>query len=442
MSDDVVETIFSYLPIKKLFALAVLSRRYRFSWRCCRDLSFDKSFAKNLSRDEFINIVNNFFQHRLDSSADRFCLYFDATNVTNLVVNWIQQGVSLGIKELELDFTPSQTKFILGHDLINVASIEIMKLVNCEINLPLDLNGLCNLRELTFENMRANPMVIQAILIHCLALKKLQFIHCSSNRDLNICARDSKRFQILVVKDCHGVESVNIDAPTLSSFHYHGKVCEFNFQSDLFQLNDVILDIVHPRGFNRIPRIKDVAISLAFVKTLTITSIFLEGLGPRFDGNEYKEMDFFLWKLKEFHLVVATESYINPYDVAIFLKKCPYVERVFIDLAPNAFGHSLNWDLHGRNYLSECITIFPFLTCVKLKGFTTKELPVMMAKFFLRNAIHLQYLILVKAKKFDSSTIFNPDCLRWGISSTANIRMYDYRRDTSIITSEHMKDVY
>ncbi|GFQ01812.1 putative fbd-associated F-box protein at1g61330 [Phtheirospermum japonicum] len=418
MADDVVETIFSYLPIKKLFALAVLSRRYRFSWRCCRNLSFDKNFAKNLSRDEFKIIVDNFFRHRLNSSADRFCLYFDVTDETNIVVNWIQQAICLGIKELELDFTLSKTKFMLSYNLINVASIEIMKLVNCEIDdLPLDPNGLCNLRVLTFENVRANPMVIQAILINCLALKTLQFIRCGSNRDLNICAQNLKRFETLVVKDCHGVESITIDAPTLSSFHYHGKICQFNFQSDLSLLNDVILDIAHPRGFQRIPRIKDVAISLAFVKTLTISSIFLE-------------------------LVVTAESYLNPSDVAIFLKKCPYVERVFIDLAPNAFGHSLYWEFQGRNYLSECITIFPFLSSVKLKGFTMKELPMMMGKFFLRNAIHLQHLVLVKAKNFNSSDIFTPDCLRWGISSSANIEIYDYRRDTSIITPEHLKDVY
>ncbi|KAK6124428.1 hypothetical protein DH2020_041848 [Rehmannia glutinosa] len=440
VSDDVIETIFSHLPVKKLVGLSILSKRFRYSWKFCRDISFDSDFARNLSRNEFKNIVNNFFQNYLNSTADRFSLYFDAIEETNLVGYWIQQAVRLGIKEIELDFTPSQRRFMLSYDLVNVDTIKIMKLVNCELQLPFNpINCLSNLIDLTFQNVRARPLAIKTVFGNCLALRILRLINCNFIFDLKISAQNLKRFEILVVRDCSEVDSVFINAPHLSSLHYHGKICEFNFENDFSQIKDVILNIAHPRGFQILPHIKDMVFSLALVRTLTVSSIFLEGLCPKFDGTEYKELEFYLWKLKEFHLVVAPESHLNPCDIVIFLKYCPCVERVFIDLGHNAFMNSLYWDFHGRKYLSGCDTVFPFLKYMKIKGFTARELPVMMARFFLKNAMNLHCLVLVKARNFDFPGTFTPYYLRWGISSNANIEVYEYNRDISIVIPEHLK---
>ncbi|KAK6124427.1 hypothetical protein DH2020_041847 [Rehmannia glutinosa] len=327
MDDDVIETIVSYFPVKKLFGLSNLSKRFRYSWKFCRDLSFDKNFSRNLSRDEYKNIVNNFFQNYLNSSADKFCLYFDASEETNLVGNWIQQAVRLGIKEIELDFTPSKKRFMLSFDLVNAESINIMKLVNCEIiHLPLESNGnFSNLIELTFQNVR---VVVKTIFSNCLALRILRLIKCNFIFDLNISAKNLKKFEKLVVKDCCDIESLSLDAPTICSLHYHGKICDFNFHYDLTQLKDVILEISQPRGFQILRHRKDLVKSLAFVQVLTVSSIFLEGLCARFEENEYKELEFNLSKLKEFHLLVTPDSHLNPSDIAIFLKhywaKCIY----------------------------------------------------------------------------------------------------------------------
>ncbi|KAG8377982.1 hypothetical protein BUALT_Bualt08G0090400 [Buddleja alternifolia] len=291
MADDVVERIASFLPIKDAHRLSVLSRRFRYSWKFCRDFSFDRNFAENLSKDEFKNIVNNFFHHHSNPSADRFRLYFDANGETVLISYWIASAVRLGINELELDFTPSGKMFTLSYELIDFESIKTVKLVNCELHLPFNSNGLSHLRDLTFEHVRAHPVSIQAIFVNCLALRTLQLINCGFVFDLKIPSLGSK------------------------------------------ELNDVILDITYPRRFQLISHRRDMMISLAYVKSLKISSTFLEGLCARFEENEYKEVDFYLWKLKEFNLVVARESYINPSDIVIFLKKCPQVERVFIDVS-------------------------------------------------------------------------------------------------------------
>ncbi|KAG8387797.1 hypothetical protein BUALT_Bualt02G0058500 [Buddleja alternifolia] len=334
MADDVVERITSFLPIKDAHRLSVLSRRFRYSWKFCRDFSFDRNFAENLSKDEFKNIVNNFFHHHSNPSADRFRLYFDANGETVLISYWIASAVRLGINELELDFTPSGKMFTLSYELIDFESIKTVKLVNCELHLPFNSNGLSHLRDLTFEHVRAHPVSIQAIFVNCLALRTLQLINCGFVFDLKIPSLGSKgNFKMLVVKNCSDVDSIAINAPHLCTLHYQGKICEFKFESELPELNDVILDITYPRRFQLISHRRDMMISLAYVKSLKISSTFLEGLCARFEENEYKEVDFYLWKLKEFNLVVARESYINPSDIVIFLKKCPQVERVFIDVS-------------------------------------------------------------------------------------------------------------
>ncbi|GFQ01811.1 putative fbd-associated F-box protein at1g61330 [Phtheirospermum japonicum] len=417
MSDDVIEMIVSRLPVKKVFGLAILSSRFRYSWKFCRDLSFDRDFARNLSQNQFKNLVNTFFHMYLGTSADRFHLYFNATGEVNLVGYWIDRAVNLGIKVIELDFTPSDTEFLLSHELVDAENIKVMKLVNCELNFSLSSNGLSHLRELTFQNIRASPMVINKIFNNCLALTTLQLINCNFIFDLRIVTFKLKRFEKLVLKDCIDVISIVINAPTLRALHYHGKVCKFEFECELFRLYDVILDVAHPRRFHIFPHRKDMVNYFAYVETLTITSIFLE-------------------------LVVSPESFVNPSDIVVFLKKCPHIERIFIDLGQNALQSSVYWAFHGSKYLSECDVIFSFLKCIKVKGFTMKELPVTMARYFLKSARSLQHLILVKAKNFNSSETLTPEHhLRRGIQSNAVIEFYDYNKDVSIITPMHLKGI-
>ncbi|KAK4439239.1 putative FBD-associated F-box protein [Sesamum alatum] len=107
LPDDLIETIISFLPPKEVCALAVLSKRFRYSWHLCRNLCFDREFAIKMSRDEYKRIVNDFFVYNRNSSANTFKLYFDAADDTSLVCYWIHRVIALGVHEFELDFTLS-----------------------------------------------------------------------------------------------------------------------------------------------------------------------------------------------------------------------------------------------------------------------------------------------------------------------------------------------
>ncbi|KAL8542230.1 hypothetical protein ACS0TY_003190 [Phlomoides rotata] len=437
LPEDVIENILSFLPLKDLCGLSILSKRFRLSWKICRDLSFDRDFARNLSKEEYKTSVNSFFSNYSTDSAERFKLYYDATAETPQVTSWIEKAVALKVTEFELDFTPSKRKFTLSYHLVNAESIRVMKLINCELHLPFESKGLRSVRELTFQDVRARPCLMHSIFVNCVSLRTLKLIKCSSVFSF---MASGKALETLVMKDCSDVHSVIINSPSLSTFLYHGKMTVFNFYCVL-RLNDVVLDIAHPRSFQVLTRRNEMMNSLTRVEALTVSSTFLEGLSARFEGHKYKDTSFLLMKLNEFHLIVAPESFVNPSDVAIFLRKCPYIERVFIDLGKNAFGSSLQWETFGRKYLREWQIVIPYLKHVKIKGFTGKELPIVMARFFLKNAINLRSLVLVKARTHYMPQFYGSECLSLGILSNAVIAIYDHHRDLSSVMPRHSRDV-
>ncbi|XP_075486534.1 putative FBD-associated F-box protein At1g61330 [Primulina tabacum] len=180
-----------------------------------------------------------------------------------------------------------------------------------------------------------------------------EFINCDILYNLKNYARDLKWFTVLVVKNCKGILTIRIKAPSLHTLHYHGKICEFRFESRLPYLSDVVFEITSPRAFQLLPRRKDVMIDLSRVTRLAVNHTILEALCARSEESGYMEFEFDLWKLKELHLLVGGESHVNPLDIALFLKKCPRVERLFIDLRKYAFAESLFWENYGRKNFAE-----------------------------------------------------------------------------------------
>lgn len=78
---------------------------------------------------------------------------------------------------------------------------------------------------------------------------------------------------------------------------------------------------------------------------------------------------------------------------------------------------------------------------VKIKGFTGRELPIVMARYFLKNAVNLSSLVVVKARTHYFPEFYSSDCLSMGILSNAVIAIYDYNRDGSSVMPKHLGDL-
>ncbi|KAL7098830.1 hypothetical protein ACP275_09G043600 [Erythranthe tilingii] len=177
-------------------------------------------------------------------------------------------------------------------------------------------------------SVRARPVLVKAVLANCSSLTTFRLVRCSCIYNLRIlCGPDLKRFKT-VVQNCSDYDSVAIiNAPSLCSFRYLGKICEFRIQCHMERLNDVAFEIEHSKDFRMLPHKKEMVVGIAYVRHLTISSAFLEGLTAKFE-----EMEFYFWRLLKLQVTVASESYINPSDIANFLKKCPRIENVYIDV--------------------------------------------------------------------------------------------------------------
>lgn len=275
-SDDVIEKIISFLPIKRATEFSLLSKRFENSWRHCRVFSFGIDFARGRVREVIIPIVNRAFESHMGTKIQRFSLYFDPTDLEDLVNYWIRNAVAKGIEDLDLDFNEGKVAFKIDFAIIDVKSLRTLKLTNCIIDVPLELKGLRFLKSLFLHKVDIYVWVTLHLFSNCLLLESLKLVSCTVSQNLNVVAQNLKKFKVLIIDHCHSLSSINIDARTLCSLHYHGEFCNINLNSSFPQLDDVILDFTPAKGFQNVSQVKKLIMGLTYANVLTVTSTFLE----------------------------------------------------------------------------------------------------------------------------------------------------------------------
>lgn len=442
--DDLLEQIISFTPIKRAVNLSLLSTRFKNSWRYSRNLCFDQEFARGHDERARIEMINHILNLHLGNKIQEFSLYIDLTDSEGLFEDLIKKVTTKHVEELDLDFSKGRFPiFKLHYDLLDVESIRALRLTCCSLDFPPRFKGLCFLKTLILQGIATGLIkFIKTLFSNCLLIERLELVHCEWVSALVVEALKLKNFKVSHVRNCFNLASISIDALNLHSFHYHGEVSKVKFHSKMALLNDVILNFTHTRSFSRLREIKDLMNSLASVSVLTVSGAFLEELSLKFVNEELKELPFSLWHLKELQLWIGT-SFINLFDIASFLKNCPCLESLFIDMGGFSFEHSTYWECHAKQKFEQCEPSFQALKFIKLKGLKCEKLVFMMLKFFLRKARFLETLVLVSAKKsdrnyFDNLCMSGPSFLP--ASSLARIEVYSHSDDKSCMRPTHTKD--
>lgn len=275
LPDDVIENIFSFLPIKKAVQIGVLSTRFKTSWLSNSNLFFDREFAGNRTRPEFISIVNRVFDYHSGSKIACLRLYFDPTGSDLMVLNWIKKSIDKGVEELDLDFLQAQDPFKLPSNFLDVETVRKLKLWYCEIDLPPKLKGLRFLSSVILRRVDLSTRLIETLIQHCTLLETLDLTQCDGILQLKIFARNLKRFKLLKVGNCWDIVRIDIDSPTLRSLYYCGPVRALKIANAL-QLNDVMLNFTPSRGFIQNFLVENLVFDLSRIALLTTTSTFLE----------------------------------------------------------------------------------------------------------------------------------------------------------------------
>ncbi|KAI3409285.1 F-box domain-containing protein, partial [Psidium guajava] len=405
LPDDVLERIFTLLPVKQAVRAGVVSTRFKRVWLFSRKLHFGRWFTTQKGILEAMSAIDHVFRAHAGPQIQSFKLYIDPTDIEPMVRKWIEISISKGVEELELNFVAARIeRFQLSRDLIDVESLRVLKLTFCEIDFPPDLTRLHLLDTLILKKVEITSDMIETLILNCTLLETLELVHCDAIHQLTLSARNHKRLKVFKLGDCSDLSLVEIDAPGLRSFHFYGQAPLFLFE-DISQLKDAAINFVPPKGFMRHSSVRNILDDLANVSVLTVNSIVLEslhnhnvwiqGISPNYEDLKHntRGLPFSYRNLKEFQLIMHGGVYCNTYDIAAFLNSCPFVEQVFIDLNECSFEGSIYWELHQKQEL-ESFRFLCRLKFVKVKGFRFHQHELELVKFFLQKGINLETLAL------------------------------------------------
>ncbi|KAF5176536.1 Fbd-associated f-box protein, partial [Thalictrum thalictroides] len=342
IDEDVVEKIFTYLPVKFVGRIGARLKRFHYSWKFSQYLDFDKDFAECMTQKDYVNTVVCIMMSHQGSKVCRFRLYSDANLDYDLLHNWLDILNKKEAEEIDLDFSPGKKEtFVFYGNLIDSETpFKILKLTHCKLKLPFnEMTCWSNLTCITLRRVLLDNNLSIIVSANCYVLEKLILIQCRGIGMLIINAPDHKRLKMLTVARCFEIHEMVIVVPTLTTFHYRGYTRNVGLSIDsASMLHDVVLDLISPKIYPCILRFE---MDLSHVKTLTVSSHFIEAL---------KRQPIIIPNVKEVQILMEERSYCNLYDIADFLISCPLLERVFLDINGFFFNDGPYWQRHDSQH--------------------------------------------------------------------------------------------
>ncbi|KAI3409287.1 F-box domain-containing protein [Psidium guajava] len=171
LPDDVLDRIFTLLPIKQAVRAGLVSTRFKQVWLFSRKLHFGRCFTTQKGIPEAISIINHVFRAHVGPQLHSFKLYIDPTDIEPMVTKWIEISISKGVEELDLSFIAARIEpFLLPRNLIDVESLRILKLTFCEIDFPPNLTRLRLLDTLILKKVEIAAEMIETLILNCTLL--------------------------------------------------------------------------------------------------------------------------------------------------------------------------------------------------------------------------------------------------------------------------------
>ncbi|KAJ8774114.1 hypothetical protein K2173_009545 [Erythroxylum novogranatense] len=441
---ELLEHIFSYLPLRNARELAVLAKRFRKTWALSRNLCFERVFGRYHQLHKFIAFVNNSFESHAGPKIDRLRLNFDPSGRNELIHRWLAVAVTKGVEELDLDFYPADVPFNLPVEFIDVESLKILRLNFCQlVTYPLKFNHLSLLKTIVLRRMIINSKLIDALFSACLLLGSLDLGSCLGASRLRVFAQRQKGFRTFKVVSCKDIVEITLDSPTLRTFHYHGSVCIFKFV-EISQMKDVMISATPSRGFAPALQLRNLVCHLSHVNVLTVSATVLEALSPRIADATMQEMPYCFRNLEEVQVYMEGAAFCNVYDIANFVRHCPSLNKLFIDLSEVGFEGTRYWELHQLLNFQLLRPYLPSLKYVKLTGYKLDDrFELMLAKFLIMEATNLEKLVLVTAKGvrhriYRTQILTHRFYLRhWQASERVQIEFFDCFKDVISRRPQH-----
>ncbi|XP_054790302.1 putative FBD-associated F-box protein At1g61330 [Prosopis cineraria] len=435
---DLLEYLFSFLPIKDAVQVGTVSTRFKEAWQMNRKLLFGSDFAARFNQQELVDLVERVFEFHKAPEIQAFVLHIDPQGIEALIEKWLGICILKRIKELELEFSQP---FLLNSNFLDIRTLETLKLNNCEIQLPQSLPGLKFLNIIVLARIQLTENHLKTLLSNCKLLNTLDISECLGISVMDICARDNSNLKTLKIAYCPSLEEININVPSLKSIFYRGAVIRIQFERAL-PLKDAFFKFYPSRGYLLSHKVDRLVHDLFYVTVLTTSSNFIEPLAPRVRDGEYREAYFCLALLKELQIIMEGGLFCNPYDIAVFLKSCPCLETLFIDLNGYNFECGLYWKLNEKPLLDKFKYGFNRLRFVKLIGFTFAQYEIELVKVLLQKSQNLEAMVFVLPRnhrtrlgRATDAKSYNKQFRSWTVSKKAKMFLYESHNDRSMSPS-------
>ncbi|RLN22124.1 uncharacterized protein C2845_PM07G05460 [Panicum miliaceum] len=245
LPNDLLHSILRGLPLKHAARTSALSRRWARQWLRALASSpaidfTDRDFARGQPPARAAATVSRCLRLHADYGAplDVFRVALGSGDAASAfgrdVVGWVAAAVARSARdvEVEVDLTQWQgadnyhgsSAFLeLPGDLF-LAKNALERLVLGGVDLravPPRAAGLAGLRSLSLSHADVTDQAVQAVVSNCVALESLSLRRCRHLTSVRIAG---EKLQVLELVGCLAVRKLQVAAPALESFVFHGDI--------------------------------------------------------------------------------------------------------------------------------------------------------------------------------------------------------------------------
>ncbi|KAL3504370.1 hypothetical protein ACH5RR_034211 [Cinchona calisaya] len=393
---EILVHILSFLTFKEAARTSVLSKCWTNLWTYSARLDFydfsalerignslaeEYKSVRERERCKFVKWVNKVLQSHKALALDEFRVHFHLKRSSQEAIDkWLQFAFSRKVQRLELDLS--------GHDNLGCPSPKSYAFPygplgtsgkSSEIN-PCALIDFKSLKALSLNRVNMSGEVLEFILHNCQYLERL--VVCGSENLINVEVSGPPALKHLEICFCYNMKCLTICDANLVSL-------KISCVDKLVLKNVPMLIDVYVRSYSRngvtgvIARLSCCLLKLE-VLTLSISSD---------EATKLKEMVHELPqlpKLKQLTLKVSEEDDKSLLGLTSLIRVSPNLEKLVIKMdwddeivrrRRRKFGEAINYSLHH-------------LKVFKLSGFLGCTIDVELVKYFLKNAVALEKIII------------------------------------------------
>ncbi|TXG50390.1 hypothetical protein EZV62_022914 [Acer yangbiense] len=329
LPDDIIVNIFSRLALLEAARTSVVSSRWRYLWTFTANLDFhapktmwdintkigERPNESEIEekRSKYINWVGKVLELHRGRYINEFRIHFDlGDNQKSYITNWIHTALAKGVQKLELNFD----RFV------GIIWKEYRFPVECYNTLksPHGLSIIKSLRSISLKFVDVNTEIVEFFIYNCPHLERLSVFGSKTLLSLKV-AGSSIQLKHLDINCCRSIKEVEISAPSLLSFKYHGPQIKLHVQNVPLLLD---VSIGGRYGVQLRNLIDPIILYLPQLETLELL------LDLKKDRIQFPHFE--LLKLRHLIFKVIASDHHNLLDSTQIIKACPFLHKFTLKL--------------------------------------------------------------------------------------------------------------